>query len=151
MKKELPKAYADDLIMEKLIGLSQKLRWMQRRQAMEYGLTPLQLSVLHYLYHKKNEPVYPAELASALDITRSTVTEALKSLHGKKMLQWSRDTADARKQQLRLTDWGGQVAHTSLFYLTPLRHIIAPVTPAQKRVLLQHLDGILLKLTAELE
>lgn len=146
-KKEVFSADINDLIVQSLLALMQKIRFMQRRQAMEQGLAPLQLSVILFLAESGKEiPVYPASLAEALDISRPTLSVAIHTLSEKRLILISREQSDRRKYRLQLTERGRDLAYISKLYVMPLEQIIARIPLQEKRSLLQQVSGIQLKL-----
>ena len=145
-RKESSSSEIDTFIVQSLIALSQKIRFMQRRQAAEQGLAPLQLSIIQFLSESGMAPVYPASLAKALDISRPTLSAAIQTLSKKKLILISRDSSDGRKYTLQLTERGRNAAPISRLYVMPLEQIIARIPLSQKRNLLQQVSGIQLKL-----
>jgi DNA-binding MarR family transcriptional regulator len=148
VKKEQAAAESDQSIIHNLSLLGQKIRFMQRRQAMDQGLAPLQLSVIHLLSDLESEgPVHPASLAKALDISRPTLSDAIKALEQKRLLLIVRGKADRRRSELQLTERGRETAHIGKMYLRPLEQIIAHIPTPQKRNLGSLVSGILWKLS----
>lgn len=147
-KKERTAAEPDQAIVRDLSLLGQKIRFMQRRQAMDQGLAPLQLSIIHFLSDpEKAGPVYPASLAKALDISRPTLSEAIRVLVQKRLLLVVRGKPDGRRYELQLTERGREAAHIGRVYLRPLEQILAHMPVQQKRNLGQLISGIRSKLS----
>lgn len=88
---------------ERLASLSRALFWERGKNV---GLSPLQIQILVFLrYHSENLGRV-GHLADELQMTRPTVSDAVKTLEEKRMLRRMKDTQDARSHTLRLTAKG---------------------------------------------
>jgi DNA-binding MarR family transcriptional regulator len=81
------------------------LRELRRRQPVVDGLSGSAVRVLHAV-SKAEGPVRPGDLAAALDMASSNVAAALRELEAQDCVRRERDTADARRSNLTLTDRG---------------------------------------------
>ena len=139
-----------DQLIENLLILSDQLRFLARRQGMEHGLSVLQVKILHYIDKHPGQKHYATSIKTAFKITNATLSEALKTLKQKKLIQMNKDREDGRKIQLKLTDWGKKVAQITMLYTNPVKNILEPLKKEEQQVLLKNLQGIILKLNATL-
>jgi DNA-binding MarR family transcriptional regulator len=91
-----------------LIGLArlgQAVRMEAWRNAGPLNLSPLQADIVSLL-HDSRTPLRQGEVVEALASTAPTVSDAVKVLRRKELLEATRDPADARVSRLTLTDSG---------------------------------------------
>jgi len=130
------------LSLEKLSRCMDDLLW---RQALEHGLSPLQIRLLLLIKH--NAAILTAsQLALDLNLTKATVSVALKPLIEKKLIAKRKSVADNRISELKLTEWGEQIAHIAGFYLEPLYQFILPIDRSEKELMLKNISGVLGKM-----
>jgi DNA-binding MarR family transcriptional regulator len=149
MKEKVQNIYESGVVLsEKFIRLSSLLRFMERRQAMEQGLTPLQNMIILFCYEEEQKGNFltPQILSNLLMITPATLSVALKTLEKKKLLHRYRNKEDKRSRLLQLSDWGREKAVICKVYLNPLIGILQPLPEVQKTQLLNLLDGIVERL-----
>ncbi len=139
----------DTAIVSGLEALAQAYRVLLWEQARKHDLSPLQVQLLIHI--REQQSVKITGLAQHFMLTKATVSEAVRSLERKNMINRHKDASDARSHSVRLTEWGADIAHIASFYPEPVRRIIAPVSPAEKAVLLKNIRGLLRRLAPEPE
>ncbi|MBE6588153.1 MAG: MarR family transcriptional regulator [Ruminococcaceae bacterium] len=75
----------------------------------EYGLTPIQVSVLNLI--RKTENATVSSLFRALDFNQGNMSSLCKKLEADGFIEKSRSTEDERKSYLSLTDKGYMALH----------------------------------------
>lgn len=137
-----------ELTMQIVTGLEQigrnidNLLW---QQALEHELSPLQIRILLFIsFHKEQGGV--SLIAKEFNLSKATVSVALKPMEQKKLLVKRKSESDGRNINIELTDWGRQIAHVAGFYLEPLRKVIAHIPEQEKKIMLKNLTGILGKM-----
>ncbi len=133
------------LNFEKLGKVIENLLW---QQASEHELSPLQIRILLTIQYKKTD-ISASQLAKQFNLSKATISVALRPLEEKKMLVKKISEQDGRSSYLHLTDWGKQIAHISGFYLEPLYQVITPISIEEKEVILKNVKGILGKFETE--
>ena len=91
------------LLLERLGNLLQQ---EQRGDASAAGLQPVQLQILAYLRRANRYSDLPIAVAEYLGLTRGTVSQSIKLLEQKGLLQKHSAHPQARKQHLQLTTAG---------------------------------------------
>jgi DNA-binding MarR family transcriptional regulator len=135
------------LLVLSLEKLSQSIDDLLWRQAMEHGLSPLQIRLLLLIRHKAD--IFTAsQLALELNVAKPTISVALKPLIEKKLILKRKSATDSRVSELKLTEWGEQIAHIAGFYFEPLYQLIVPIEKSEKELMLKNISGILGKLNA---
>lgn len=133
------------LNFEKLGKIIENLLW---RQATEHGISPLQIQILLSIHYTK-DALSASQLAKQFNLSKATISVALRPLEEKKMLLRKNSEKDGRIVHLHLTDWGKQIAHISGFYLEPLHQIVTPISNEEKEIILKNVKGILGKFEQE--
>ena len=101
--------------LERLSAVQRSLLW---KRAFASGLTLTQAQVLLHL--AKREEERPTPLSETLGITPPTLSDALKALEEKGLLERIRDLKDGRVRTLRPTPLGLEVAQTLKDWANPL-------------------------------
>lgn len=116
-----------------------------KAQALEHGLSPLQIRILIFilLYDRQTKL---STLASEFKLSKATLSVTLRSMEQKKLIRKKADTGDRRSALIELTEWGQGIAHVTGFYLEPLKKIVGPMAAKEKETLLGFIEGILHKL-----
>lgn len=133
------------LLVLHLEKLSQSFNGLLSRQASEHGLSPLQLRLLMLIRHEAEAQI-AGSVAKQLNASKATISVALKPLIEKKLIVKRKSTQDNRSSELKLTEWGEQIAHIAGFYLEPLYQMILPIEKTEKELMLKNISGILGKL-----
>lgn len=133
------------LSLEQISRNIDNLLW---QQALEHELSPLQIRILLFIrFHKEQAGV--SFLAKEFNLSKATISVALKPMEQKKLVIKRKSELDARNIDIALTDWGRQIAHVAGFYLEPLRKVIAHIPEQEKEIMLKNLTGILGKMNPE--
>ncbi len=80
-----------------------------RRRGAEFGLQPVHLQVLDYLSRCNRFSNTAAAVAAYLQVTKGTLSQSLKLLQGRGLVQRRPDAEDRRVVRLSLTDEGREV------------------------------------------
>ncbi|AFH50893.1 Transcriptional regulator [Ignavibacterium album JCM 16511] len=94
------------LALERISHIFRVLLWEQTKQ---YNLSPIQTQILIHVYHQPEAERNITALAQRLNITKATVSDAVKSLVQKKLLKKLSDKEDARFFYLVLTPKGNEL------------------------------------------
>lgn len=99
----------DARLLLSLQRLSDMLKAMQWEQARILGITPLQLQILLFTGHHTPEVNKVAYIATELQLSRPTVSDAAAALVSKGFLRIEEDMRDRRSYSFLLTDTGHDV------------------------------------------
>lgn len=91
------------LAFERISHVFRILLWEQTKK---YNLSPIQTQILIYIFHQPEFDRNITTLAQRLNITKPTVSDAVKSLEKKKLIFRSADKKDSRFFYLNLTSKG---------------------------------------------
>jgi DNA-binding MarR family transcriptional regulator len=148
---EKSRQFHHDLTVQIVLSLehiSRNIDNLLWQQALEHELSPLQIRILLFIrFHKEHSGV--SLLAKEFNLSKATISVALKPMEQKKLVIKRKSESDGRNIDIALTDWGSQIAHVAGFYLEPLRKVIAHIPEQEKEIMLKNLTGILSKMTTE--
>ena len=140
-------ADVDSKIIVALERIAQALRALLWEMAKEQQLTPLQIQCLIYLALHPPEQCRVGLLAEALDLTRATISQAVKTLETKGLIAREPWAQDRRVSLLRLTPAGLRVTAQLAAWSDAIRESLA-LFPADKKVLVMR---FLMQLIASLQ
>lgn len=110
------------------IGIIEQLSRSAFERVMPRGMTAPQFSVLNH-FVRLGGPKTPAQLASAFQVSRATMTNTLKRLEEAHLIHTTRDPADGRSKKVDITSAGRDMRE----------HVIAAIMP-QLSTLTQRID-----------
>jgi|GEM_PF-918679 len=134
-------------IVRSFVELGQLLRALLSAQAEEHGLSPLQLQIIIHLFDNK-EGARQSDLAVIFQLSKPTISVALRSLLQKKLVRKNQQEEDRRMFLLELTERGMEVAKVARFYPEPVRKLVSTIPAAEKKIMLRNIKGITDRLVA---
>lgn len=117
------------------IGLAMKKRAWQNRGGK--GLAPLQAQILAFLRMRPDGSATVSMVASELAVTAPTASEAVETLHQKRLVLKTRLASDRRVVKLRLSVSGMRKAHASVGWPDFLATAADQLSPTEQVTLLR--------------
>ncbi len=102
------------LFQEYIERISSLIRSEARLTGVEYDLQPIQLSALYYLSRANRYSNTPQGVSDYFGLTKGTVSQTLKALEKKGLIQKSPDSKDGRVVHLKVTGSGRKLLKQSL-------------------------------------
>ncbi|SFF03098.1 DNA-binding transcriptional regulator, MarR family [Chitinophaga sp. CF118] len=127
----------DARLLLSLQRLSDMLKAMQWEQARMLGITPLQLQILLFVGYHPPVVNKAASIASELQVSRPTISDAVGSLVSKGLLEMHADKRDRRSYSLVLTGTGMQLMKQASEYMGQLKDLLDK-KPEQEKNNLYH-------------
>jgi DNA-binding MarR family transcriptional regulator len=119
--------------LERLTHLFRVKLWQENRR---HGLSPIQLQILiHLLYHRRDLCTV-SQLAREFNLTAPTISDAVRILEEKRLLESHRDVRDRRISTLALTARGRTIAREAGLFANDLKHRVARLDPEVKATVL---------------
>lgn len=128
---------------EKMAEVFRVLLW---DQAKVHGLSPIQMQILIFL--KNHEPALrkPALLAKELNVTKPTISDALKSLVEKGLIVSKQNPNDSRSRLLSLKAKGNRLTEKIESFSHPLQEQLSKLGSTEKSIVLERMltliDGL---------
>ena len=119
-------------VVAALERLSEAFRVLLWNEAKQYGLSPIQIQVLIFLQHYPEEKRTVTYLASYFNMTKATISDAVKSLESKNLLIRKAMANDSRSHTLHLVKDGKTLAAKVERFAQPMYDSISQL-PADKQ------------------
>lgn len=136
----------DNKIVAGLERLSQVFRILLWNKAKEHSLSPIQIQLLIFIQHHSADKTTISYLAQEFNLTKPTISDAIKVLAQKKLIKKLIENTDARSYTIQLTTAGKKIVVETEDFASPLTTIIAKTTEAEKKVLWQNISGLIIQL-----
>lgn len=141
-----PSFQANDVeskIVVALERLSQVFRINLWRENKKYGLSPIQIQIIIFLNFQNDSKKTVTKLALEFNMTKATISEAVKILEKKQFIQREINPSDGRSYIFQLTEKGIDAAKKlSLFANEFRQHLLVITEEAKETVLKTLLDLI---------
>ena len=147
-KRTLPEANdnPDELALFQLfneIGIINQLSSTAFERVLPHGLTQAQFTVLNHFIRLDLDDSTPARLASALQVTRGTLTSTLRRLEQKGFITLLPAPDDGRSKRVRLTPAGRKAREDAITATIPLlQRLSGSLTRQEIDTLLPRLQGL---------
>lgn len=116
----------DSRIVAALERISEAFRVLLWNESKEYSLSPIQIQMLIFLLTHSEEQRKVSYLAQEFNMTKATISDALRVLEEKSLIKKTSDPNDSRSVVLNLTQRGKVVADKTSFFTNEL------LTPVHK-------------------
>jgi DNA-binding MarR family transcriptional regulator len=119
---------------EKMSEVFRVLLWTE---AKEHKLSPIQMQLLIFIkYHNSDKQRRIASMAREFNMTKATISDSIKVLEQKGLIERADDMLDSRSFNFSLTDKGAKLTAMIENYTKPLDDSIATLPPQQKNEIL---------------
>ena len=133
-------------IVVALERISEAYRVLLWNESKENALSPIQIQILIFLLFHSEEQCKVSYLAQEFNMSKATISDSVKLLLQKGLIQKFDDTIGTRSYVIGLTDEGKQTAEKSANFAFAIEKPLASLTDEQKETILSGL----LKLIYEL-
>lgn len=135
--------YLDNKIVAGLERLSQVFRALLSEKAREQGLSPLQVQLLLFMQYHSEAQNNVSYLAGEFNITKPTISDAIKILEQKKLVRKLVISSDSRRYSIQLTAAGKKVVRDTENFTAPFSEWISQVKPPQKELLWKSITDLI--------
>lgn len=132
--------------LERIAEAFRVLLWNETKQ---YGLSPIQVQLLIFIMTHPSQQCKVGYLAQEFNMTKATVSDAIKSLEQKGLLKRATETTDNRSYIFRLTPEGKKITEKISLFANPLRQPLQEFTGEEKDNLLSGLLHLIYNLHQE--
>jgi DNA-binding MarR family transcriptional regulator len=145
---ETQNANLESKIAVALERVSEAFRVALWNEAKAHTLSPIQMQILIFLaYHNSQNHCKVGYLAKEFNLTKPTISDAVKTLLQKRLVTKISDPTDTRSHFIELTPKGMQLAKQTSNFILPLQQPITQLTEKQKIALYDALLDLIYKLT----
>ncbi len=136
----------DNKIVAGLERLSQVFRILLWEKAKEHGLSPIQIQLLIFIKHHSQDKSTVSYLAQEFNLTKPTISDAIKVLEQKKIIKKSIDANDTRSYTIQLTAAGIKIVTETEDFANPLTEIVSKSKQVDKLVLWESIYSLISQL-----
>ncbi len=141
-----PAVQAGDLqskIVAGLERLSEVFRVLLWDHAKAIGLSPMQIQLLIFLVHHKEELSHVTHLAKEFNLSKPTISEAIRVLEKKELIKKVPSTSDRRAYSIFLSEKGLDVVNRVRSFANPIRKKISRLDPKHQEILFISLSELI--------
>jgi DNA-binding MarR family transcriptional regulator len=136
----------DDRIVAALERISEAFRVLLWQQSKETGLSPIQIQILIFILHHTVSQCKVSYLAGEFNMTKATISDAVKVLAQKKIITKRTEETDSRSYTIQLTAKGRELANKSSLFANSLLKPVDNLRVEQKENLLFSLTNLIYQL-----
>jgi DNA-binding MarR family transcriptional regulator len=129
--------------LERLSATFRVLLWNEAKQ---HGLSPIQVQLLIFLLHYPEEKRTVTHLAHYFNMTKATISDAVKSLEGKQLLTRKATEGDSRSHSLHLSKEGKAMARKVERFAIPMLDVVSQLPEDNQGALLESLLQLIYQL-----
>ncbi len=139
-------ANLDNKIVAGLERLSQVFRILLWEKAKKHNLSPIQIQLLIFIRYHSADKTTISYLAQEFNFTKPTISDAIKILEQKKLIQKNIDKTDTRSYTINLTTAGKKIVLETGNFANPLAEIISKANDTSKIILWENISNLIIKL-----
>lgn len=133
-------------IVVALERISEAFRVLLWQKSKEYGLSTIQIQLLIFLNFHNSEKCTVSYLAQEFNMTKATVSDSLRILEHKKLIDKYDNPEDSRSYYIKLTKSGSDIAHQTSGFAQALENPLKALPENQKTSILEGLTKIIFDL-----
>ncbi|AXT50822.1 MarR family transcriptional regulator [Aquimarina sp. BL5] len=139
----------DDINAKIVISLeriSEVFRVLLWEYAKEIKLSPIQIQIMIFVAYHKEDLCTVSHLAKEFNLTKPTISDAVKVLEQKKMISKNKTSTDSRSYYISLTADGKKSVSKTEHFASPIRKKIDSFNQEEQESLLKTLSSLIYKL-----
>ncbi len=133
-------------IVVALERISEAFRVLLWQQSKEFGVSPIQIQLLIFIDLHQQDYCKVSYLAQEFNLTKATISDAVKTLEQKQLIEKITDEADSRSYSIKLTFEGSEMAKKLQLFANILKSPIEKMPAFQKNELWQNLMTMIISL-----
>ncbi|WP_460540916.1 MarR family winged helix-turn-helix transcriptional regulator [Echinicola sediminis] len=142
-KSDFDLGYQNQHIESKIIAglerISQAYRVLLWEESKVHGMSPIQVQVLIFLLFHQADTCTVSYLAKEFNMSKPTISDTVKSLHQKQLIEKVYSSEDSRSYKILLTERGRQLANNSSHFTKELKKPLESLQEKEKAALLSSL------------
>ncbi|NNE77203.1 MAG: winged helix-turn-helix transcriptional regulator [Pricia sp.] len=129
--------------LERISEVFKVLLW---EKAKKVGLSPIQIQILIFVAFHKPELCNVSHLAKEFNVTKPTVSDAVKALDRKGMIMKDFSSSDSRSYTIQLSALGKQIVDQTNDFANPLKTQVDALGPTNLESVFKTLSELIYKL-----
>jgi len=144
-----PREQEDNISSKIIVGLeriSEVFKILLWDKAKLVGLSPIQIQILIFVAFHKQELCNVSHLAKEFNITKPTISDAIRVLDKKGIIKKDFSSVDNRRYSIRLTKSGNKIVAETANFADPLKARLTGIEPANLESLFDSLGKLIYQL-----
>ncbi|PVW13387.1 MarR family winged helix-turn-helix transcriptional regulator [Marixanthomonas spongiae] len=129
--------------LERIAEVFKVLLW---DKAKANGLSPLQIQLLIFIAYHKTALCNVSHLAKEFNVTKPTVSDAIKALMKKELIAKDFSSADSRSYSVLLTEKGKEIVGITANFANPIKEQVLLLPSEEQEALFKTLSQLIYKL-----
>ena len=126
--------------------ISEAFRVLLWEHGKNSGLSPIQIQILIFLKYHSEQLCGVSYLSKEFNMTKPTISDAVKSLQQKGLVSKSKDSSDSRSFLISLTQDGNKMVQSLEYFALPIKDKIDSLDQNEQNHLLNSIIKIIFKL-----
>lgn len=136
----------DRKIVVGLERISEVFRSLLWDHAKVVGLSPIQIQLLIFIAYHDESLCHVSHLAKEFNVTKPTISDAIRILLKKKLIDKKRSATDRRAYSVRLTPDGEKMVRETENFAHPMLGIVSELAPGEREQLFNILGPLISKM-----
>lgn len=133
-------------IVVSLERISEAFKSLLWDYAKEIGLSPIQIQILIFIAYHKSDYCKVSYLAKEFNVTKPTISDAIRTMNNKELIQKDFSESDKRSYTISLTPKGEKVVQETKNFANPIRKEIEKVNQKELETLYLSLNKVIYNL-----
>lgn len=129
--------------LERIAEVYKSLLW---EKAKNFGISPIQIQVLLFISNHTKDLCNVSQLAKEFNLTKPTISDVIKVLHSKQLIEKDFSDADKRKYSLFLTNSGKELIINIADFSLPIAKELDKINQNEQKQLFATLSQLIYKL-----
>ena len=126
--------------------ISEAFKVLLWQKAKEFGVSPIQIQILIFIENHKEQYCNVSYLAKEFNLTKPTISDAIKVLEKKGMIVKDYSSSDSRSYTIFLSDLGKNTVFKNDDFVNPIYSEIQKISPNEQENLFATLSSLIYKL-----
>ncbi|BDS15355.1 MarR family winged helix-turn-helix transcriptional regulator [Aureispira anguillae] len=135
-------------IVAGLERISEAYRVLLWEHAKKIGLSPIQIQLLIFVKYHKDNLCNVSTLANEFNMTKATISDAVKALSRKELIDKIKSTIDKRAYSIVLTAKGEQLVASVECFANPIKDIVNQFSPKEQASCFEVLNKLIHQLNS---
>jgi DNA-binding MarR family transcriptional regulator len=126
--------------------ISEAFKVLLWEKAKEFGLSPIQIQILIFIENHKEAYCNVSYLAKEFNLTKPTISDAIKALEKKELIVKDYSSSDNRSYTIFLSDLGKNTVSKNDDFVNPIQPEIKNILPKEQENLFTTLSSLIYQL-----
>jgi DNA-binding MarR family transcriptional regulator len=126
--------------------ISEAFKVLLWEKAKEFGLSPIQIQILIFIENHKEAYCNVSYLAKEFNLTKPTISDAIKALEKKELIVKDYSSSDNRSYTIFLSDLGKNTVSKNDDFVNPIQTEIKNILPKEQENLFTTLSSLIYQL-----